>query len=681
MNVFAKVAVSASLAVGMFLSSNSDLLSANKSKEVKPIEMNNFDNSVKPGADFFRYSNGGWLRDNPVPDEYSRWGAFNILQEQNNEQLKSLMDEALKNTSKNVDMKKIGDFYSVAMDSARIEKEGIAPIKAYLAKIDNIKNTDDLMAVIAEFHTFGMSPIFGMYAGQDEKNSKMIITNLVQSGLGMGNRDYYTDEDDQSKELRMRYVEHLGNMFNLLDKSSNSQAIAKSVFQLETKLAKTSMTLLEQRDPQATYNAMDIKKLQAMCPAVNWTAYFKNIGIKNISKVNVTSTKFFTGINEIIKSTSIDDWKNYMKWNLITSAADYLNSSFVNENFNFFGKVLSGSKILQPRWKRALNSTNGALGDAVGKEYCQRYFPAEAKSRMLKLVANLKDAFDDHIQALTWMSGPTKKKAQEKLATMNVKIGYPDKWKDYSKLTISKNNSYFENAMNANKFDFAEMIKKVDKKADPKEWHMTPQTVNAYYSPNSNEIVFPAAILQPPFFFLNGDDAINYGGIGAVIGHEMTHGFDDQGKQYDKDGNLNNWWTDEDTKKFEAKTKVLVDQFNKFELIGEKVNGELTLGENIADLGGITLAHSALLKALKGQKIEKIDGFSQEQRLLLSWSQVWRSNIREAELRRRLKDDVHSPAEARVNGLMPNLPFFHSAFDIKSGEPLYRPESERAVIW
>ncbi len=681
MNMFAKIAVSASLAVGMFLSSNSDLLSANKSKEVKPIEMNNFDNSVKPGADFFRYSNGGWLRDNPVPDEYSRWGAFNILQEQNNEQLKSLMDEALKNTSKNVDMKKIGDFYSVAMDSARIEKEGIAPIKTYITKIDKIKNIDDLMAVIAEFHTYGMSPIFGIYAGQDEKNSKMIITNLYQSGLGMGNRDYYTDEDDQSKELRMRYVEHLGNMFNLLDKSSNSQAIAKSVFQLETKLAKTSMTLLEQRDPQATYNAMDIKKLQAMCPAVNWTAYFKNIGIKNISKVNVTSTKFFTGISEIIKSTSIDDWKNYMKWNLITSAADYLNSSFVNENFNFFGKVLSGSKILQPRWKRALNSTNGALGDAVGKEYCQRYFPAEAKSRMLKLVANLKDAFDDHIQALTWMSEPTKKKAREKLAAMNVKIGYPDKWKNYSKLNISKENSYFENAMNANKFDFAEMIKKVDKKADPKEWHMTPQTVNAYYSPNSNEIVFPAAILQPPFFFLNGDDAINYGGIGAVIGHEMTHGFDDQGKQYDKDGNLNNWWTEEDTKKFEAKTKVLVDQFNKFELIGEKVNGELTLGENIADLGGITLAHSALLKALKGQKIEKIDGFTQEQRLLLSWSQVWRSNIREAELRRRLKDDVHSPAEARVNGLMPNLPFFHSAFDIKAGESLYRPESERALIW
>ena len=567
--MFAKIAVSASLAVAMFLSSNSDLLSANKSKEVKPIEMNNFDKSVKPGADFFRYSNGGWLRDNPVPDEYSRWGAFNILQEQNNEQLKSLMDEALKNTSKNVDMKKIGDFYSVAMDSARIEKEGIAPIKAYITKIEKIKNIDDLMAVIAEFHTYGMSPIFGIYAGQDEKNSKMIITNLYQSGLGMGNRDYYTDEDDQSKELRMRYLEHLGNMFNLLDKSSNSQAIAKSVFQLETKLAKTSMTLLEQRDPQATYNAMDIKKLQAMCPAVNWTAYFKNIGIKNISKVNVTSTKFFTGISEIIKSTSIDDWKNYMKWNLITSAADYLNSSFVNENFNFFGKVLSGSKILQPRWKRALNSTNGALGDAVGKEYCQRYFPAEAKSRMLKLVANLKDAFDDHIQALTWMSEPTKKKAREKLAAMNVKIGYPDKWKNYSKLNISKENSYFENAMNANKFDFAEMIKKVDKKADPKEWHMTPQTVNAYYSPNSNEIVFPAAILQPPFFFLNGDDAINYGGIGAVIGHEMTHGFDDQGKQYDKDGNLNNWWTEEDTKKFEAKTKVLVDQFNKFELIGE----------------------------------------------------------------------------------------------------------------
>lgn len=353
----------------------------------------------------------------------------------------------------------------------------------------------------------------------------------------------------------------------------------------------------------------------------------------------------------------------------------------MNENFNFFGKVLSGSKTIQPRWKRALSTTNGALGEAVGKVYCEKYFPAEAKTRMLKLVANLRAAFDEHIQKLTWMTDGTKVKAREKLAAMNVKIGYPDKWKDYSKLTISKDKSYFENAMAANKFDFADMVSKVDKPTDPKEWHMTPQTVNAYYSPNSNEIVFPAAILQPPFFFLNGDDAINYGGIGGVIGHEMTHGFDDQGKQYDKEGNLNNWWTDEDTKRFEAKAQVLIDQFNKFEINGDKVNGELTIGENIADLGGITLAHTALLKALADQKVEKIDGFTPEQRLLLSWSQVWRSNIREAEQKRRLKDDVHSPAEARVNGLMPNLPFFQSAFDIKPGEPLYRPEAERAVIW
>ena len=682
MTVFTKIAISTSIAVGTLIGANHDLLSADKSKEVKPIEMKNFDNNIKPGADFFRYSNGGWLKSNPIPDEYSRWGAFNILQEENNEQMKTLMNDAVKNPGKKgSEAQKIGDFYSAAMDSAKIEKEGIAPLKPYLDKINKIKTFDDVMAVTAEFQTFGMAPIFAFYASQDDKNSKMIISCLAQAGLGMGNRDYYTEEDDRSKELRMRYVEHLGNMFNLLDKTSKSQEIAKSVFQLESKLAKTSMTLLEQRDPQATYNALDIKKLQELCPAINWATYFKSLGINKTSKINVTSTKFFTGISEIIKNTPIDVWKDYLRWNLMTNAADYLSANFVNENFNFFGKVLSGSKTIQPRWKRALSSTNGALGEAVGKVYCEKYFPAEAKTRMLKLVANLRAAFDEHIQKLTWMTDGTKVKAREKLAAMNVKIGYPDKWKDYSKLTISKDKSYFENAMAANKFDFADMVSKVDKPTDPKEWHMTPQTVNAYYSPNSNEIVFPAAILQPPFFFLNGDDAINYGGIGGVIGHEMTHGFDDQGKQYDKEGNLNNWWTDEDTKRFEAKAQVLIDQFNKFEINGDKVNGELTIGENIADLGGITLAHTALLKALAGQKVEKIDGFTPEQRLLLSWSQVWRSNIREAEQKRRLKDDVHSPAEARVNGLMPNLPFFQSAFDIKPGEALYRPEAERAVIW
>ena len=682
MTVFTRIAISTSIAVGTLLGSNHDLLSADKSKDVKPIEMKNFDTSIKPGADFFRYSNGGWLKNNPIPDEYSRWGAFNILQEDNNEQMKTLMNEALKNPGKTgSEAQKIGDFYTTALDSSKIEKEGIAPLKSYLDKINRIKSLDDVMMVTAEFQTCGMAPIFAFYASQDDKNSKMIISNLAQAGLGMGNRDYYTEEDDRSKEIRMRYVEHLGNMFNLLDNTSKSQEIAKSVFQLETKLAKTSMTLLEQRDPQATYNAVDLKKLQEMCPAINWNNYFKTIGIAKTSKINVSSLKFFNGISEILKSTSIEDWKNYLRWNLITNAADYLNTNFVNENFNFFGKVLSGSKTIQPRWKRALNATNGALGEAVGKVYCEKYFPAEAKTRMLKLVSNLRAAFDEHIQKLTWMTAGTKAKAREKLSVMNVKIGYPDKWKDYSKLSISKDKSYFENAMNANKFEFAEMVSKVDKKTDPKEWHMTPQTVNAYYSPNSNEIVFPAAILQPPFFFINGDDAINYGGIGGVIGHEMTHGFDDQGKQYDKDGNLNNWWTDEDTKQFEAKTKVLVDQFSKFELNGDKVNGELTLGENIADLGGITLAHTALLKALKGQKTEKIDGFTPEQRLLLSWSQVWRANIREAEQKRRLKDDVHSPAEARVNALMPNLPFFQSAFDVKPGEPLFRAEADRAIIW
>jgi putative endopeptidase len=650
------------------------------SKEQKPLELSNFDNSIKPGNDFFRYTNGGWMKNNPIPPAYSRWGSFNILQENNNDNLKTIVEAAaLKPGKKGEENQKIGDFFYAAMDSTAIEKAGTAPLKPYFAKIDAIKNKKDLMKVVAEFHAMGLAPIFAFYAGQDEKNSSMVIAQLAQAGIGMGNRDYYTDETPRAKELRQKYVEHLSNMFNLInvDKKASNE-----VMDLETKLAQTSMTLVEQRDPLVTYNAVNVKELQEMCPAVDWKAYFKALGLKkDPSKINVTSVKFFKGISSIIENTSIDTWKEYLKWNIAHVAASYLSSSFVNESFNFYGKALSGSKELQPRWKRALNATNEALGEAVGKIYCKQFFPPEAKTRMVKLVENLRGALDERISKLTWMSAPTKAKAREKLKAMNVKIGYPDAWRSYAKLNISRDKSYFENAMDASKFDFDFMIAKIDKKHDKKEWGMTPQTVNAYYSPNSNEIVFPAAILQPPFFFLHGDDAINYGGIGGVIGHEMTHGFDDQGRQYDKEGNLNDWWTADDAKNFENQTKVLVNQFNNFELLGEKVNGELTLGENIADLGGITVAYTALQKALKGQNVDKIDGFTPLQRLMLSWSQVWRTNVRDEETKRRLKEDVHSPAEARVNGLMPNLPFFYEAFDIKPGDKLYRAPADRAVIW
>lgn len=678
MNLLQKLGVAACIFAGSISGFNPSVSAKGESE--KPLELSNFDTSIKPGDDFFRYSNGGWMKNNPIPDEYSRWGSFNILGERNQEQIKTIIDEVVKRPGKG-EGRKIADFYNVAMDEQRIEKEGIAPLRPYLNSADKVKNFKDVMAEIAKMHKTGFAPIFAVGVQPDEKNSTMNIMGTYQAGLGLGNRDYYTDDNERSKMLRGEYQKHIAKMFGLVNGKTDNSDIAKSIFELEKKLAETSLTMLEQRNPVATYNMLTVAELQKMCPAINWTEYLKNIGIKDPGKINVTSLKYFRGISKIIESTPIDTWKNYLKWNYIRGFADYLNEKMVDEKFNFYGKIFSGSQVIQPRWKRALGTTSGALGEAIGKLYCEKYFPPKAKARMLELVKNLRSAFDERIQGLTWMSDNTKKIARDKLASMSVKIGYPDKWKDYSKLNVSSSNSYLQNAVNAEQFAFEDMMSECNKKVDNTKWYMTPQTVNAYYSPNSNEIVFPAGILQPPFFFIDGDDAINYGGIGGVIGHEMTHGFDDQGCQYDKNGNLNNWWTEEDSKRFKEKTQVLVEQFNKYDVLGEKVNGELTLGENIADLGGITLAHTALTNLQKGKNIEKIDGFTQEQRLMLSWSQVWRSNTRDEEALRRLKDDVHSPAEARVNGLMPNLPFFQSAFNVKPGDKLYRPTEEQAVIW
>lgn len=659
--------------------------SMSHSDGIKAIDPKNMDTTISAGDDFFKYANGAWMKSNPIPDEYSRWGAFNILQEDNNKNLRSIMEDAAKNPgSKGSNKQKIGDMFAAGMDSAAIEKNGLAPIKAELDKIAAIKSTDELAAVIADLHKKGVNPLFGVYSGQDEKNSEMVIFQLAQGGLGMGNRDYYTEQDARSKELRLKYVEFIGKLFELADKNpTTAKSNSEAIMALETKLANTSMTMLEQRDPQKTYNKVDIAKLQKMCPAFNWNAYFNGIGLANPGDINVTSVKFFSGISKIIKETPIEVWKEYLKFNVLNVMADYLPNDYVNLNFDFYGKTFSGSKKIKDRWKRVLETTNSALGEAVGQVYVEKFFPAEAKKKMLVLVENLRKALDERIQNLAWMSAETKVKAKEKLAKMKVKIGYPDKWRDYSGLDVDKSKGFAALVMASNEFEFKYMMSKVGKPVDRGEWHMTPQTVNAYYSPNMNEIVFPAAILQPPFFFKDGDDAVNYGGIGAVIGHEMTHGFDDQGRQYDANGNLNDWWTKEDAENFKKQTQPLVDQFNKFvELDSLYVNGELTLGENIADIGGITVAHVALQKALKESKFnEKIDGFTQDQRFLLSWAQVWRSNIRPEELKRRLKDDVHSPADARVNGVMPNFTPFYQAFDVKPNNKLFRPEAERVVIW
>lgn len=659
------------------------VLSASMFAQKAPaLDPKNMDLNIKPGDDFFRYANGAWMKSNPIPDEYSRWGSFNILQELNNDNLKALVDEVSKMKAKKGSVEQqIGDLFASGMDEARIDKLGATPLNPYFAQIEKMKNKKDLANLLGKFHAQGLSGLFGFYAGQDEKNSNMIIMSVYQGGLGMGNRDYYTEEDAHSKELRVKYVEYIANMFELLGESKdNAKKYADNVMALETKLAVTSLTRVEQRDPIKNYNKMSFAEFKKLVPEFDFTDYFKALGKSNPGDINVTSMKFFQGINDIIKNTPMDDWKLYMKWQTLNDNASFLSSKFVDANFDFFGTVFSGKKKNLPRWKRVLNIASGSLGEAIGQIYVKKYFPPEAKSRMLELVGNLRRALDLRISNLTWMSDVTKAKAKEKLAAINVKIGYPDKWKSYKGLDITREN-YFQNLVNASAFEVKYQLSKIGKPVDRTEWDMTPQTVNAYYSPNMNEIVFPAAILQPPFFSVDADDAVNYGGIGGVIGHEMTHGFDDQGRQYDKFGNLNDWWTADDAKNFEAHTKVIVDQYNNYKILDSHVNGELTLGENIADLGGITVAWEAYKMAQKGKNVGKIDGFTPEQRFLLSWAQVWRTNVRDEEALKRLRDDVHSPAETRVNAIMPNFPLFYEAFGVKPGEKLYRAPEARAVIW
>ena len=664
-------------------------ISCTNQKEVpmtkfKAIDPSNMDTTIKPGDNFFLYANGNWMKRNPLPDEYSRWGSFNVLEDENNAHLKSILETAQKNknAAKGSVEQQIGDLYSSGMDSNASNKLGIQPIMPILDKIDAIKSIDELQDVIAYLHSYEIFPIFYIWSSPDEKNSDMVITQLYQGGLGMGNRDYYTLNDAQSKELRSKYVEYVGKMFEISKENPNPSSASQNIMKLETTLANNSMTLLEQRNPQNVYHKMSIADLQKLAPNFDWQKYFTNIGLANPGEINVAQPEFFKGFNKMLKDQSLDNWKNYLKWNVINSLSPYLSDEYVNQHFDFYGKTFSGNKKLLPRWKRVLSVINGEMGEALGQLYVKQYFPPEAKEKMIKLVANLKDAFKDRIQKLDWMGDSTKQKAIEKLAAINVKVGYPDKWRDFSKLVITPDN-YIQNILTANKFDFEYTLSKIGKAPDRTEWGMTPQTVNAYYSPNLNEIVFPAGILQPPFFSKDADDAVNYGGIGGVIGHEMTHGFDDQGRQYDKNGNLQDWWTKEDADRFTAKTQVLINQYNNYiELDSLHINGALTLGENIADLGGITISYEALQKALKQNPAkEKIDGFTPTQRFLLSWAQVWRQNIRDEELKKRLKDDVHSPGDARVNGVMPNVDIFYDAFNVMPTDKLYRAPADRAKIW
>src|SRR6266853_3524678 len=650
-----------------------------------PLDPKNMDTSLKPGDDFFRYVNGGWIKRTEIPPEYSRWGAFNELIERNNDALHTIAGKA---SQIHVDPKlapetqKVGDYYASGMDEKTIEAQRTKPLEEEFKRIDAIKDRADLLKAIAHLHTIGVGAFFGFGAGQDAKDSSRDIAQAGQGGLGMPDRDYYTKQDADMKEKRQKYVAHVTKMLTLSgDPAEKAADDAKKIMALETKLAEASRTRVELRDPIKNYNKMPVRQLQDLTSDWKWSDYFNSINLLEPGNVNVHQPEFFKAVNNLFKSTALDDWKAYLRWNLINATAPYLSRDFVDEEFDFNERVLRGTQQNKPRWKRVITSEDGDIGDALGKLYVGFYFPPEAKERALELVNNLKEALADRIKTLDWMDEPTKKEALKKLAAMNVKIGYPDKWLDYSLLQIDRG-PYVLNAVRAGKFEADRDLQKIGKPVDRTDWGMTPPTVNAYYNPNMNEIVFPAGILQPPFFYANADDGVNYGAIGAVIGHEMTHGFDDQGRQFDAVGNLRDWWSKQSAAEYDKRRKAVVDQYSENQpLPGLPVNGERTQGENSADSGGVKLAEAALQKALDKhpeERTKKIDGLTPEQRFFLSFAAIWRSKIRDEEQKLRLNTDPHSPAQFRVNGPLSNMPEFQKAFNIPDSSPMVRHADKRA---
>lgn len=669
------------MAMGLLNSCHDTKKETVMTKAIDPALM---DMNIKPGDNFYEYVNGGWMKANPIPAEYSVYGAFTVLMEQNEEQLKSLVAEvsADQKAVNGTINQKIRDMYNSGMDSARIEELGANALKDYLEAIDALQTKQEVQEYVATLQQVGIYPLFYFFSSADQKNSNWEIANFYQGGLGLPDVDYYINPDERSAGIRDAYVDHMTKMFILRGANPDVAAqSAKNVMEIETRLAQVSKSRLERRDPNANYNKMALTELKELSPAFDWDSYFTELGLSDPGEINVRQKEFIAGISPIMNDFEVEQWKDYLNWKLLDYSANYLSDDFVNQNFEFYGKTLSGNEELRARWKRVLSTTSDGMGEAIGQIYVQKYFPPESKKRMVELVENLRLAFAERIKNLDWMDDSTKQKALDKLAAITVKIGYPDKWKDYSTLEIVPDN-YMVNVLNANKFEFIKNIEKIGKPVDKTEWGMTPQTVNAYYNPTNNEIVFPAGILQPPFFNPDADDAVNYGAIGVVIGHEMTHGFDDQGRKYDKDGNLNDWWTEADAQRFGEKTVLLAQQYDNYKLLDSlNVDGQLTMGENIADLGGLNIAYDALQMSYKGKTPEEIDGFNADQRFFLGYGQIWRQNIRDKELMRRLKEDVHSPGETRVNVPIFNLDVFLEAFNISPEAELYIPVEERAHIW
>ena len=656
--------------------------------EAPGIDLTMMDTSVSPSTDFFQFVNGSWLKSTEIPADRGRWGSFDELRKMTSDNMLSILEgSGEKEFDQKSDQFKAYTFYQTAMNTERCNEAGIEPIKGTLKSIDAIKSAQDLQTFIENMGPEGLSPFFRFAVNPDLRNSKVYAPYLGPGSLGLPDKDYYVKDDDESKRLKGEYQEHIASMLPHIGYTeAEATAAAESIVSFETRLADPRLTKVQRRNPLLSYNKRSIAQIQEMAPQINWAAYLENIGASGLDTVIVSQPKYMEALGELLSEDQTDNWKHYMKWTTLNRASSYLSEEIDQANFEFYGKVLRGTEEQRPRQERVIDVCNFSLGEALGKLYVEEYFPAEAKMRAKEMVDNLILAYNDRIKELEWMTDETKEKALEKLNTTTIKIGYPDKWKDYAAMEISdvaEGGTYAENMRSVARFNYNKNINRIGKEVDASEWFMAPQVVNAYYNPLQNEIVFPAAILQPPFFNFYADEAVNYGGIGAVIGHEISHGFDDQGSRFDAEGNMNNWWTDEDREQFEELNKELIAQFDAYEpLPGINVNGAFTLGENIGDLGGINAAYDGLKMHLeKNGDPGTIDGFTPEQRFFISWGTIWRTKYRDEALKTQIKTDPHSPAMYRAIGPLSNLEAFYQAFEIKEGDETFKADSNRVKIW
>ena len=651
----------------------------------KFIDKSNMNLSVKPGNDFVEYSNGIWVKNHPIPAKESRWGSFNEIRDFNIKAVKLILEETIakqKSLAKGSVERRVADFYAASMDSLRIESLGFDPIKSDLKKVQDIQSREDLLREIARFKTQGLgSPFFGSYVGQDRKNVKKMVPQFGQGGTSLPDRDYYLKTDARTLKIQEAFKKYIATLFELIGTPTNqAKSNAEQIFLLEKRLATAQMARVEMRDPYKTYNKFLLADFQKKTPTINWSEQFKLLGIPPQDSILVSAPKFLVEVNNTLTDTPIENLKTYLTWTILKGSASYLSSQFVKASFDY-AKFLSGQETQTPRWQRMATLTDGTIGELLGQLYVAKYFKPEAKERMKELLVNMRTAFAKRINSLDWMSQPTKKKALDKLNAFTPKVGYPDQWKTYEGLDISAD-SFYQNMKNASIWAYQDNINQIGKPVDRSKWGMTPPTVNAYYNATMNEIVFPAGILQFPFFSADADDAINYGGIAAVIGHEMSHGFDDSGSQYDNDGTLRNWWTPEDLSKFKAKTVQLEAQYDQYTVVDTiHVNGKFTLGENIGDLGGLNIAYEAFKMTKQGQSKKKIDGLTPDQRFFLAWAQVWRGASRPEMAAQMIKTDPHSPGQYRIIGTPVNMDAWYEAFNVKPGDKLYKKPEDRIKIW